>query len=457
VSLPALSTSTRRNLIGLWVVGLAFVSVVFGGASRDHALRLALVELAALPLLLLAGLELLRGDWRRWTHPLLLLAAVAALPLLQLTPLPFDLWRSLPGREPIAQALDLAGVSPGWVSVSVAPEGTWSAILALVPPAAMFCAVLVAPPESLRTAVAVYLVAAVASLFLGVAQILGGPDSALYGYDFVSYHSPVGFFANSNHLASFLVATLPLGAVVAARALRRRHRSWRVVLAGVAVVCALALVGVLLTTSRAGLMLAGPALMASLAMVWIGSGRARPRPAVVVGALGLALALTAAAAVLLFHWVQSNAGEYRFGAWPVVAEAADAYQPLGAGIGSFDPVYRSVEPVAAIGPAYLNHAHNEYLELWLEAGWPAAILLALFLVWWLRRSFEGWRRPPGSETDLARAGAVVVLLLLLHSATDYPLRTETMAVMFAFAAAAVARVTRSPRRTAGEPRRAPSA
>ena len=93
---------------------LAF-SFILGGASRDHALRLALVELAALPLLLIAGSRLIKsGLWREHRFALGLLGAVVAIPVIQLIPLPPQVWTGLPGREEMALALELAGLRPGW-------------------------------------------------------------------------------------------------------------------------------------------------------------------------------------------------------------------------------------------------------------------------------------------------------------------------------------------------------
>src|SRR5690606_4034235 len=106
---------------------------------RQHELRLAVVEVSALPVLVLALLALLRRNSVS-AHPLAIgiLAAIAALPLLQLIPLPPGLWTALPGRSEPALALELAGIAPGWTPLSLVPERTWRSFLALLPPAATF-------------------------------------------------------------------------------------------------------------------------------------------------------------------------------------------------------------------------------------------------------------------------------------------------------------------------------
>ena len=91
-------------------------------------------------------------------------------------------------------------------------------------------------------------------------------------------------------------------------------------------------------------------------------------------------------------------------------------------------------------PAYVNHAHNDILEVWLETGVLGLALMGLFVVWLVRRSVEIWRSAPAdgaNELDwsLARAATIVVGLIVAHSFFDYPLRTGAMMAIMAFACA----------------------
>ena len=128
--------------------------------------------------------------------------------------------------------------------------------------------------------------------------------------------------------------------------------------------------------------------------------------------------------------------------WPVASvtlKAAQANLPFGAGFGTFVPVYQTVEPRTLLFERYVNRAHNDWLELGLEGGVLTIVGLVVFFVWFGRSSFQVWR--PGQsgadalDTALARAGSIVVVLLLLHSIVDYPLRTTAMMVVFALACA----------------------
>jgi O-antigen ligase len=122
-------------------------------------------------------------------------------------------------------------------------------------------------------------------------------------------------------------------------------------------------------------------------------------------------------------------------------EAARAYMPIGSGLGTFVPVYGMFEkPEDTVADAYVNHAHNDALELWLDTGAVGLVLMGIFVAWFVLRSVKIWRGDPplgAREIDwaLARAGTLVVALVVAHSFVDYPLRTGAMMAIMAFACA----------------------
>jgi O-antigen ligase len=435
----------RKVLKGQWdiaaiaAVVLLALSVVLGGASREHVLRLAIVELAALPLLVIGAGRLIRsGLWREHRFALGLLAAVAAIPLIQLIPLPPAVWTGLAGRDGMVTALDLARVQPGWAPLSLTPDLTWASALALLPPAAVFLMVLSTSHTLTTRLVGVYLIAAVAGVLLGAAQLASGGER-LYPWETTSAGSVTGFFANRNHLATLLLACMPFAATFGAATLRHRSDERRLALWFGALFMGLVVVGLAAIRSRAGVILVGPVAIASLLAAWIAAGRGRPGRGLIALAGAVAVAVVAVAVIalppILARFDTQAAPEGRFEGWPIVAQAADAYLPLGSGIGSFDAVFRSVEPLEQLDPTYFNHAHNDYLETWLEAGWPGAILILAVLVWYGRRLWSAWRAGTSRERDLQRAASIALLVMLAHSGADYPLRTATLAVLFALCAA----------------------
>jgi hypothetical protein len=119
-------------------------------------------------------------------------------------------------------------------------------------------------------------------------------------------------------------------------------------------------------------------------------------------------------------------------------EAAWTFMPFGSGLGSFVPVYQMFErPADALLDRFANRAHNDLLEVWLEAGIVGLLLIGLFLGWLVVTIWRVWRPTQPSnllpiDLLLMRAASMVLVLLLLHSLVDYPLRTTALSVVFAF-------------------------
>ncbi|RZI99492.1 MAG: O-antigen ligase family protein [Brevundimonas sp.] len=415
-------------------LGLLAFSILFGGASRQHELRLALVELAALPLLVLAILRLRYPDLKTHRYVLSVLGCVALLPLIQLIPLPPAIWTNLPHREELVVALQLADLEPGWTTLSLTPDRTWRSFLALIPPIAMFLGVLACRPPQ-KTVFAWFIVAATtAAILLGTAQLASG-GTGLYLWRTTDAGNVVGFFANRNHLATMCLVSMPFAIMLGANSLRNQGGRLRLPFWLGVFFTGLAVVGLGVIRSRAGVAIVVPVMAASLFGAWIASGRGRPSfllLALVAGATLAAIAVSIfAIGPLLARFDTGGAAEGRLENWPIVMAAAEAYLPLGSGFGSFDSVFRSVEPLQTLDSTFFNQAHNDYLETWLESGWLGMMVLVAFLGWFGKRALQAWRAAPSIERDLQRAASIAIGAVLIHSAVDYPLRTVAITTLFA--------------------------
>lgn len=427
-------------------VALLAVSFVCGGTSRNNELRLLLVELSALPLIGMAVLALSKsGDWRSHRLAIGLALGALAIPLLQLIPLPPGVWTRLPGRDELVLALGVADIVPGWSTVSLTPDATLAGALALVPALAMFGGALTLRESDQRRLLWVVLGLTGVSMAVALLQFVGGARFHVWAE--TRDGSVAGLFMNRNHLATLCLTALPFLAVLAARDLRpHQHapaaRPWLTLLFGVGVVGVIAL-----TRSRAGLMLFPVAVGGSVLAAWIAAGLRRPSRNQLI-LIGLACAVLLALAALAFGPTMARleaggAHDIRFERWPQVVTLAQTYLPLGSGVGSFDPAYRAIETLQELDSTYFNNAHNDYLEIWLETGWLGVALILGFLWWFGKRSLAAWRS--GDErADLPRAASVAILIVLLHSIGDYPLRTATMAVVFALACAILEFASRAP-------------
>ncbi len=412
-------------------------SLLLGGASQNHAASLAASELLGLPALALGVLMTVGArEARRSAWPLILVAGAVVIPWLQLIPLPPEVWTKLPGREGVLEVLRAAGLPLAFRPASLTPETTLQSALALIPPAGLF---LITPRlgRGARVTLARMVVAvALASIVLGLLQIAGGTDSPLRLHDPTNRDSAVGFFSNRDHLADFLACAIPL-AMAALGAPEGASAPWRPgLMASLLAIIPLLILGVAMTGSRAGLVLVVIGLAGGFALSGPTTGGSRLRLGLMATAgLGVLAALAFGRIPALARFAEPGA-DLRFAAAPTVFTAVRAYWPIGSGVGSFIPVYQTSEPISLVDPTIFNHAHNDFLEAALESGLAAVLILLGFLAWFARRCRAAWRKTSDAGgSALARAGSLVVAMILIHSTVDYPLRTVAMTSLFAFACA----------------------
>lgn len=188
--------------------GFLGLAVLAGGGTR-RACRSAVLQLLALPLIVLAGARL---SVRPMSRPpgRGLDAAGAGLEPRAMVPLPVSIWSAFGGRAELVAELRSAGVGIGWHALSLDPDATLRATLALLPPMAVGLLSLSLPRRQQVRLLQLILVLALASAVLGLAQLAGGPDSPLRWHAITNADSAVEAFANRNHLATLLVLSLPL-------------------------------------------------------------------------------------------------------------------------------------------------------------------------------------------------------------------------------------------------------
>jgi len=429
-----------------WVFGL-FVGLCFagGGGARDDILSLLYVRPGAV--LCAALILLLPGpvDLKAVRVPLALCAAFALVMALQLIPLPPDLWTSLPGRQLLAEAANVAGIPQPWRPLSIAPDLTLNSLAAMVVPIAALLGFAALDRFQRYDLLPILIAAALVSAFLAMLQLGGGEGSPFRLYRITNRDSGVGLFANRNHQAALLAITFPMLAVWAASGWGgKRPLGVRAVLAAALGIFLIPMI--LVTGSRAGL--AFGALAALLGwLLYIQQARPTRRSLATWKTASIGVGGTVMVAILFAFAAPERAaslqrlldsgleGDVRIERFDLLAQLAGAMLPYGSGFGTFDPLYRIHEPVEALSPFYLNHAHNDLLELAITGGLPALALLLAGLVWVAARSVKNFRRwrAADTETAFARLATLIIGLLLVWSLVDYPLRTPILAMVFAIA------------------------
>src|SRR3546814_3653142 len=99
-----------------------------------------------------------------------------------------------------------------------------------------------------------------------------------------------------------------------------------------------------------------------------------------------------------------------------------AYFPAGACFCGFYPIFRLHEPFQLLKPTYFNHAHNDFLEIVLDGGLPALLLMLVAIGWYGMASMRAWRGS-GRHSVLPKLGSAILFLVFVASAFDYPART----------------------------------
>ena len=449
---PTLSNWARRehsshaaagNVGDLAYAGMVFfvvlLSLIFGGGTRQGLWSDALVQVVSLPLLAIAILRLkARASPSEFRLALLVIGAVIVVPILQLLPFPPWTWTILPGRAEVAGAYRAAGVPLPFLPISLEPLTTLRSLLSLLPAIAVFLGVLSLRKQAeFRWLLLLIFAVAVVGAGLELLQLAGGVHSPLRFYEITNVHRGVGFFANSNHQAAFLYSTIGYAAIWAS--LARRDRSAKVAfrLTVAAVLVVAIVIGLVATQSRFGVLLG---LAAGFCSIPLAAGLASEanrgrivKLAMAVNGLALLLAFLFGFAGFADRISEGLSSDVRWPAARITWKAAVDHLPFGSGIGTFAPIFQRYEPVNLLAETYVNRAHNDWLEAWLEGGVASAAVICALLSCFVFLAYRSWRPadPNARLVAYARAGSVCAALLAVHSLLDYPLRTTALTVMLA--------------------------
>jgi len=432
----------RQAMRSAVVPAYLLLCIVLGG-SVQGVWGMAILQLLAIAII---AWSLLIREPLRLSGTAKALFALAGLTILlvviQLVPLPPAMWTALPGRELIVEGYALLGQPVPWLPISMTPYDTAYTALTLLPPLAVLAGMLVAGAYRTSWLAIAVLAGTFAAVLLGALQVGSAEpmQSPWYLYRRTNHGVATGFFANSNHMAALLVISVPLlfALIADLRTQTKNQRAGSAVLLLAVAGALVLLVGIFLNGSLAVLLLGLPVTVISATMLLPQGLRLRgPVTAVALVSIGamLAVYLTPLQDKLL----SSNATSFesRQTMWSNTIPAIGDNLALGSGAGSFPRVYRQYEDQAAVTPTFANHAHNDYLEIALEAGLPGLLLLAAFFLWWGSRAVPIWR---SASTDrYAVAASIVTAAILVHSIVDYPLRTAALSSIFAACLALMAR------------------
>ncbi|TDR34878.1 O-antigen ligase family protein [Aquamicrobium defluvii] len=394
-----------RNALGLCLLACLLV----GGATQ----RGVLVD-AILQMIVIAGAAYALMS-AQMTKPMragiVLLVLILVLGIMQLLPLPLTLLELarpadlLPfvGND-LSEAVSAAPIS---LSVSRTVEAT---IFALAP-VVFFIAAVSLPQEKIANLLPFFVIGLVCNLIAGGLQYSFSTDATLG--DLLGYGVMVGMFANVNHFSTLVFASLPL--IVYFGFFHDRAAIATLLLV-------LTFLVLLAAGSRAGILIGlGVVAISVGSLIWRGR----------VGTIAMVVLFASFAAYGYGALIQIGSQqldpdfgrkEFALTTWNAILDN----WVWGTGFGTFDLVYPAYEKRDMVHNLYVNHAHNDFLELLLEGGAAAMVVFAVYVAMVIVRAVKVYNRP------LQRLALLSIVVILLHSIVDYPLRTMAIAMTFAF-------------------------
>ena len=415
------------------LIGLIFLA---GGGSRSDIASLAPLRFVATLAVATALLYLGRQDYSRISVPLALLGALALIALAQLIPLPSEIWGALPEREAVANIDALVGLEL-WRPITLSPVKTANSLASLVVPlAALSWWALARDTDKVLLG---FVAVGVLGALWGILQLFADPQSGLYFYEITNRGSATGFFANRNHHSVYLSCCVLISLYLVAQQHGRVSDWLRWTLIGASILMALAIIA---NISRAGLItlfLVMAMSVAAFTIKRIGSrslsrrlslARLLAGPVVLaaVAALVLALFFLAERSPALSRLFATDQGaDLRTLIFPELLQMVLQFQPWGTGMGAFEYAFRMREPYDFLGPAYVNQAHNDWLQFQIEGGIAAIVLTLIAAVFALLRTVRIARaavaREPSGEAWL---GLGLLVIVGTASMVDYPLRVPSI-------------------------------
>jgi O-antigen ligase len=423
-------------------VGLALAVLAFGGTGRISFGIVQLLFFGVAAFFVTSGPE---SAFRSSAKLIVVPALLTAVVVLQLCPLPDSWLHRVAGRGTSA-----AGISTGYLSFDpYATRGHFLILLACFV-AFYFAQIVSQDRRHKKVFIASLVTLGTFEAFYGLVQYLTGWQQIFTYVKKFDLEEATGTYINRNHYAGFLEMILPFSLALVfyeyakLRGSRGRSMSFRKLIAKsglqrlvlwlcVSVILCAALI---FSRSRMGILAAASSVLVIFALIAISRFHGRTSSLLaamfIVLSIGLALWIGPGPIVSRFQSVEdeySLNGPSRVSIWRDALPLIQHHPWLGTGLGTFPIAYTSGQTRFLI--QFVNHAHNDYLELAADLGIPAAFVLfaSVFLI--LAHAVRAFLFGEGDFERVVALGCVgSIVAILLHSFTDFNLYIPANAVLF---------------------------
>ena len=434
------------------MLGLLFCGVLYRGGNTPLAVQVAAYGSVVL---LLLSLRPTSGDLP--LPPYAPTAVITALLTLLLTgvsgliQIPADAWLALPGRsyyQAVVQWHQLLRPDLANLALSLDTVGTTQAIGVTVAALAVCLAVFTLPRPLIMQLLAVFVFLAIAEALLGLLQYaLSGP--AFLSYSPTPQNRVMGTFINRNHFATWLAMSLPIVVLRTSGAFTFRERDvashaghWQVWW-GFAVVLITA--ALLASASRAG---SSAALIVTVTTLCLIATRKMPgKRSLMVLAIVATLALLISETILprfALAFSDDVLRESAAGRATIYAHAFDGalqFFPAGSGLGSFAIAFQRFQP-PELESLFIEHVHNDYIQLLFETGAVGLLVLALFAIAAVATAISLFRHRGDFHRITPAIGCFLgAAAFAFHSLFDFPAHIPAVAIAATFLFTAAIRLS----------------
>jgi O-antigen ligase len=419
--------------------------LAFGGTEPISLAMIEVLLLGTAAVALYRVKNLQSRTWQAAWVPAVLVSLVA----FQLVPLPVRAAEWLRPNHPSWNVITSGSQTTNFSSLSVAPYYTRThlLILACCVVVYFFARSLGQERGSRRRLMSWLLILGGFEALYGLVQYLSGWQQIFAYVKKYNLEEATGTYINRNHYAGFLEMIIPFSIALVLYEHSKLSRlglltaRWKGLLArgnlsrmGLWLFAVIVMAAALLSSrSRMGII----AAVSSIAVMSVFSGFQRRSAAwlaalIMICVTVLVLWIGAGSALARFgsisnEYVSSN--DSRLSLWRDTARLVGAHPLIGSGLGTFPVAFTAVQ--STFLGKFVNHAHNDYLELASDLGIPAALLFFGSVVLLLGRMA---RKTLSSEAGFDRAVALGCLgsiaAILLHSLTDFNLYIPANAMLF---------------------------
>ena len=436
------STTSLSNRVVFFLAVICLLVVPLHGILVHSQVLLVLEGLGLLILLIVFWSGLYKGGVHKIVLWFLFVCLITA--CLYVVPIPqvfslssIDL---LPGRSLYAEVnqwlitRDVASDS----TLSLIPYVSTLALLALLPPLAMFFVGISLTRLQLRNLIYLLLLIAGIQAIIGLIQYSSGNSAFYFGIP-SNGRSAQGTYVNRDHFAALLEMTLPIAIglmlySIGRSSYNRRRETTTWILNQVLVFCFLAvllfLAGVFARSRTGVLLIMVAVLVSSFVFSRHIGGKQSVGLAAIFSTVAIGSALSIGLIPVLNRFVSRNPVEdERFRIFAHTIQGIKAFFPIGSGPGTFPDVYRAFQPIEQLN--FVNNAHNDYLELLFEMGAAGAFIIIGFFLLYIFGCFQLTGKTWDRMHFIQVAAGIGVSLFMLHLLSEFLLHEPMNTMIFA--------------------------